>query len=99
MHGNEPVGREMLVHLASYLLHARPLVSRVADLLATTEITLIPTINPDGFDRGTEGACSGATSSCTLPIHTFSHFNPPFSNHSIQVATTKLGDTTKARKT
>ena len=59
MHGNEPVGREMLVHLASYLLHARPLVSRVADLLATTEITLIPTINPDGFDRGTEGACSG----------------------------------------
>jgi len=59
MHGNEPVGREMLVHLASYLLNARPLVPRVADLLATTDITLIPTINPDGFDRGTEGACSG----------------------------------------
>ena len=59
MHGNEPVGREMLVHLASYLLNARPLVTRVAKLLATTDITLIPTINPDGFDRGTEGACSG----------------------------------------
>ena len=25
-----------------------------------TDITIIPTINPDGFDRGTEGACSGA---------------------------------------
>ena len=37
----------------------RPLVSRVAKLLASTDITLIPTINPDGFDRGTEGACSG----------------------------------------
>ena len=61
MHGNEPVGREMLVHLASYLLNARPLVTRVAKLLATTDITLIPTINPDGFDRGTEGACSGNT--------------------------------------
>merc|ERR1711962_1184854 len=59
MHGNEPVGREMLVHLAHYLLQARPLVTRVAKLLASTDITLIPTINPDGFDRGTEGACSG----------------------------------------
>jgi len=59
MHGNEPVGREMLIHLAHYLLQARPLVSRVAKLLASTDITLIPTINPDGFDRGTEGACSG----------------------------------------
>ena len=78
MHGNEPVGREMLVHLASYLLHARPLVSRVADLLATTEITLIPTINPDGFDRGTEGACSGATSSYNLPFLVLSYFKPSF---------------------
>ena len=26
----------------------------------TTDITIIPTINPDGFDRGKEGACSGA---------------------------------------
>ena len=59
MHGNEPVGREMLAHLATYLLQARALVPRVADLLASTDITLIPTINPDGFDRGTEGACSG----------------------------------------
>ena len=32
---------------------------RIAMLLATTDITIIPTINPDGFDRGTEGACSG----------------------------------------
>lgn len=59
MHGNEPVGRELLAHLATYLLQARALVPRVAALLASTDITLIPTINPDGFDRGTEGACSG----------------------------------------
>jgi hypothetical protein len=61
MHGNEPVGREMLAHLATYLLRARGLVPRVDGILNTTDITLIPTINPDGFDRGTEGACSGRT--------------------------------------
>ena len=32
----------------------------ITDLVDTTDITLIPTINPDGFDRGEEGACSGA---------------------------------------
>ena len=25
----------------------------------TTDITIIPTMNPDGFDRGKEGECSG----------------------------------------
>merc|ERR1711962_1328220 len=45
------------VHQERELL--KPMVTRVAKLLASTDITLIPTINPDGFDRGTEGACSG----------------------------------------
>ena len=26
----------------------------------TTDITIIPTMNPDGFDRSKEGECSGA---------------------------------------
>ena len=25
----------------------------------STDITIIPTMNPDGFDRGKEGECSG----------------------------------------
>ena len=29
-------------------------------MLDETDITIIPTMNPDGFDRGTEGSCSGA---------------------------------------
>ena len=35
-------------------------VDYITELVDTTDITIIPTINPDGFDRGTEGACSGA---------------------------------------
>ena len=38
-------------------LHSVDTLTRLVD---TTDITIIPTINPDGFDRGTEGACSGA---------------------------------------
>ena len=36
-----------------------PSVDTITELVDTTDITIIPTINPDGFDRGKEGACSG----------------------------------------
>ena len=32
----------------------------ITELVDTTDITIIPTMNPDGFDRGKEGECSGA---------------------------------------
>jgi len=60
MHGNEPVGREMLNHFAEVLLRAYGVNETITRLVDTTDITLIPTINPDGFDRAREGACSGA---------------------------------------
>jgi len=60
MHGNEPVGREMLNHFAEVLLRGYGLIDVITKLVNETDITLIPTMNPDGFDRGQEGACSGA---------------------------------------
>lgn len=60
MHGNEPVGREMLNHFAEVLLLAYGVLDEITELINNTDITIIPTMNPDGFDRGTEGACSGA---------------------------------------
>jgi len=59
MHGNEPVGRELLVNLVQVLVKGYNQEPRIRQLLDTTNITIIPTINPDGFDRSTEGACSG----------------------------------------
>ena len=34
-------------------------VDEITNLIDTTDITIIPTINPDGFDRAKEGECSG----------------------------------------
>ena len=58
MHGNEPTGREMLIHLARYIILSKrmppedlkrdQLAQRAANLLATTDLWLLPTMNPDG---------------------------------------------------
>ena len=34
-------------------------VDLITEIVDSTDITIIPTINPDGFDRATEGKCSG----------------------------------------
>ena len=36
-------------------------IDTITELVDTTDITIIPTINPDGFDRASEGACLGET--------------------------------------
>jgi len=59
MHGDESVGREMLVALAEYLVKNYGVVNRITTLIDTTEIHLVPTINPDGFERVTRGNFNG----------------------------------------
>jgi len=64
MHGNEVVGREMLLHLARLLVEnyraaqeepaddTRPTPQKfIKKLLKTTRIHLMPTMNPDGYAR------------------------------------------------
>ena len=53
MHGDESVGREMLLALAEYLVTNYGVIDRVTKLLDTTEVHLVPSINPDGFERVT----------------------------------------------
>ena len=60
MHGNEPTGRELIIHLAKYLLSAhRDGDERATKILKSMDLYILPTMNPDGFARGTEGRCSG----------------------------------------
>ncbi|GIY90390.1 hypothetical protein CEXT_552002 [Caerostris extrusa] len=60
MHGNEVVGRELILHLAHYLLHNYGKDERVTQLVDTIDIHLMPSANPDGFEAATEGDCDGS---------------------------------------
>eukprot|EP00092_Neocalanus_flemingeri_P011116 GFUD01011970.1.p1 GENE.GFUD01011970.1~~GFUD01011970.1.p1 ORF type:complete len:636 (-),score=156.99 GFUD01011970.1:106-2013(-) len=59
MHGDESVGREMLVGLAEHLVKNYGVIERITKLIDTTEIHLLPTMNPDGFERVTRGNFNG----------------------------------------
>jgi len=59
MHGNEAVGRELMLALARYLLQNYERDPRVARIVRETDIHIVPTLNPDGFENATKGICLG----------------------------------------
>uniref|UniRef100_A0A3B4BB14 Peptidase M14 domain-containing protein n=1 Tax=Periophthalmus magnuspinnatus TaxID=409849 RepID=A0A3B4BB14_9GOBI len=59
MHGDETVSRQVLVYLIEYLLANYGEEQRVSELVNTTDIYIMPSMNPDGFEKSKEGDCAG----------------------------------------
>ncbi len=51
IHGNEVVGREMILQLIQYLAVEEGRDERVRRFLNTTDVFLLPSMNPDGFTK------------------------------------------------
>ena len=51
------MGRELVIFLAQYLIKAYGQIERITKLVNTTDIWLMPSLNPDGFAAAEEGHC------------------------------------------
>lgn len=58
MHGDELLGRQILLYFAEYLLNSYYTNPEVKQMLDYTDIHILPTMNPDGFERSPKYLCS-----------------------------------------
>lgn len=58
MHGNEVVGRELMLHLIQVLLEGYKREDDIQHLVDETRIHILPSMNPDGWEMSVEGDCN-----------------------------------------
>jgi hypothetical protein len=55
----QPIGREMVIHLLDYFTTQYSINTSIQKLLRNTRIHLMPSMNPDGFEKAQVGDCLG----------------------------------------
>jgi len=78
IHGNEVVGRHILLRMIAYLVANEKSDERIAQLLNTTDIFIMPSMNPDGFSKAKVGDCWGGDSSSGRGNHNDKDLNRDF---------------------
>ncbi|XP_077291470.1 carboxypeptidase D isoform X2 [Arctopsyche grandis] len=59
IHGNEAVGKELLLHMIQYLVTSYDTDPYIKWMLDNTRIHILPSLNPDGYAVSKEGQCDG----------------------------------------
>jgi len=59
MHGDEPVGTELCLYFIDMLASSYGQDARLTDLVDSTEIWVVPLMNPDGLERGSRSNVNG----------------------------------------
>jgi len=94
MHGDEVVGKEMLIELIRLLLHEYGTTQRITDLVDNTEIWIMPNMNFDGTVANSRYNANGANLNRNFPDREYG--DPPYPGHSyiIQPETQNMIDFT-----
>ena len=59
MHGDETVGRELSLYLIEWLVEGYGSDPRATDIINNTDVFIMPTMNPDGFENGSRYNANG----------------------------------------
>nr|KAG5687054.1 hypothetical protein BaRGS_002427 [Batillaria attramentaria] len=73
MHGNEAVGREILIFLMQYILENYHRDDRVTQIVDSTNIFIMPTMNPDGHQLTGYDSASPDDAVFRLLAHTYAN--------------------------